>query len=127
MSFQDAVRVCLSKYADFSGRARRSEYWWFIVFSAVVTTVGEVLDTIIGTRSGSFGLIQGLAALALLLPWLAVGARRLHDVSRSAWLLLLLLIPVVGALILVVGFFIRESDPANAYGPSPVETDPQPA
>jgi uncharacterized membrane protein YhaH (DUF805 family) len=93
----------------------------------VVTTIGSVLDAIAGTGFGRVGLFQLIAGLALLLPWLAVGARRLHDVSRSAWLLLLLLIPVVGALILVVGFFIRESDPDNTYGPSPVEPGAQPA
>jgi uncharacterized membrane protein YhaH (DUF805 family) len=119
MSFQDAVKVCLNKYADFNGRARRSEYWWFVVFNAVVTTLASVVDAIIGTRSGSFGVIEGLAALALLLPGLAVGARRLHDVGRSGWLLLLAIIPVIGALILVIAFFIRDSGPDNQYGPSP--------
>jgi uncharacterized membrane protein YhaH (DUF805 family) len=119
MSFQDAVRTCLGKYADFTGRARRSEYWWFVVFTAVVTTIASVVDAIVGTKFGNFGLFQVLATLALLLPELAVGARRLHDVGRSGWMLLLLIIPVIGALILVVAFFIRDSEPDNDYGPSP--------
>ncbi len=127
MSFQDAVRVCLSKYADFQGRARRSEYWWFVVFTAVVTTIGSVLDALVGTGYGSYGLIEGVAALALLLPSLAVGARRLHDVGRSGWLLLLLIIPVLGALFLVIAFFIRDSQPENRYGPSPKPAGAEPA
>ncbi len=122
MSFPDAVKVCLSKYVDFSGRARRSEYWWFVVFDLIVSIVASIIDAIIGTRSGSFGLIEGLAALALLLPGLAVGARRLHDVGKTGWLQLLGIIPVIGALILIFGFFIRDSEPDNAYGPSPKGT-----
>ena len=119
MSFQDAVRVCLRKYADFSGRARRSEYWWFVVFNAVVTTIASVIDAIIGTRFGSTGLIQVLATLALLLPGLAVAVRRLHDVGRPGWWLFLVLIPIVGALILIIAFLVRDSEPDNTYGPSP--------
>jgi uncharacterized membrane protein YhaH (DUF805 family) len=119
MSFQDAVRVCLTKYADFTGRARRSEYWWFVVFNAVVTTLGGVVDALVGTRSGSTGVVQVIATLALLLPALAVGVRRLHDVGQSGWTLLLIIIPVLGALILVFAFFSRDSQADNKYGPSP--------
>ena len=119
MSFQDAVRVCLTKYADFSGRARRSEYWWFVVFTAVVTTIASVIDALLGTQFGRTGLLQGLATLALLLPSLAVGIRRLHDVGRSGWWVLLIIIPILGALILILAFFVRDSQPANDYGPSP--------
>jgi uncharacterized membrane protein YhaH (DUF805 family) len=122
MSFQDAVRACLTKYADFNGRARRSEYWWFVVFTAVVTTVASVADAIIGTRFSSTGLIQVLATLALLLPSLAVGVRRLHDVGQSGWSLFLIIIPVLGALILIFAFFSRDSGPDNKYGPSPKAT-----
>lgn len=119
MTFQDAVRVCLSKYADFSGRARRSEYWWFVVFAAVASTVASVLDAIIGTRFGGTGLIQVLVTLVLLIPSLAVGVRRLHDVGQTGWWVLLLLIPVVGAVVLILAFYIRDSAPDNQYGPSP--------
>jgi uncharacterized membrane protein YhaH (DUF805 family) len=119
MSFQEAVRVCLTKYADFGGRARRSEYWWFVVFNAVVGTVASVLDALIGTDFGRTGLLQLLAGLALLLPGLAVAVRRLHDVGRSGWWVLLVLIPIVGALILVLAYLIKHSEPDNAYGPAP--------
>jgi uncharacterized membrane protein YhaH (DUF805 family) len=122
MSFQDAVRICLQrKYADFNGRARRSEYWFFILFTAIASTIGAALDAIFRIRSGTYGgtgPIQGLIQLALLVPTLAVGARRLHDTGRSGWWLLIGLIPVVGWIILVV-FFVQDSQPDNQYGPNP--------
>jgi uncharacterized membrane protein YhaH (DUF805 family) len=126
MPFQAAVRECLTRYADFNGRARRSEYWWFVVFVAVVTTVANVVDAIIGTQFGRTGLVEVLATLALLLPSLAVGVRRLHDVGRPGWWVLLILIPVLGGLILVVAFFIRDSEPDNEYGPSPKAATAEP-
>jgi uncharacterized membrane protein YhaH (DUF805 family) len=122
MSFQDAVRVCLQrKFADFTGRARRSEYWFFILFTAIASALGSALDAIFGIRGGTYGgtgPIQGLIQLVLLIPTLAAGARRLHDTSRSGWWLLIGLIPVVGWIILVV-FFVQDSHPDNQYGPSP--------
>lgn len=121
MSFQDAIKVCLQrKYADFKGRARRSEYWFFVLFSAIVSIVGSILDAIFGLRSGTTGPIQGILQLALLVPSLAVGARRLHDTGRSGWWLLIGLIPVVGWIVLLV-FFVQDSHPANQHGPNPKE------
>lgn len=119
MSFADAVRTCLSKYADFSGRARRSEYWWFVLFTLLVSIVGSMLDALLGTDFDSRGgVINGLLSLALLLPSLAVGARRLHDTSRSGWWLLIGLVPILGAVVLVV-FFVLDSHADNQYGPRP--------
>jgi uncharacterized membrane protein YhaH (DUF805 family) len=119
MSFQDAVRTCLQKYVDFSGRARRSELWFFVLFNVIVSVVASIIDGILGTRSGyGYGTIQGLASLALLLPNLAVGARRLHDTGRSAWWLLIGLVPLVGAIVLIV-FYVQDSQGDNQYGPSP--------
>jgi uncharacterized membrane protein YhaH (DUF805 family) len=123
MSFQDAIRTCLQrKYAEFHGRARRSEYWFFILFTAIVGAVAGILDAIFGLRSGAqyggTGPIQGLLQLALLIPTLAVGARRLHDTGRSGWWQLIGLIPIVGWIILIV-FFVQDSQPANQHGPNP--------
>jgi uncharacterized membrane protein YhaH (DUF805 family) len=121
MSFQDAVRTCLTqKYVDFTGRARRSEYWYFVLFTFIVSIVASIIDTIIGTRSSTtgYGLVQGLASLALLLPGIAVGVRRLHDTGRTGWWLLIGLIPLVGAIVLIV-FFVQDSQGENAYGSSP--------
>src|SRR5690348_2196785 len=105
MSFQDAVRTCLQqKYADFNGRARRSEYWFFVLFYAIVRTVANVIDAVIGTRGfgASQGLLGLLVGLALLLPGLSVAVRRLHDTGRSGWWVLIGLIPLVGVIVLIV-------------------------
>ncbi len=119
MSFTDAVRTCLSKYVDFSGRARRSEYWWFALLVILAGVVGNLLDGLFGTRSDfGAGAIQGLINLALLLPSLAVAVRRLHDTSRTGWWILIGLVPVVGWIVLLV-FYVQDSQPDNEYGPSP--------
>jgi uncharacterized membrane protein YhaH (DUF805 family) len=119
MSFQDAVRICLQqKYADFSGRARRSEYWFFFLFNFLAQTVAGILDGLFRIRNAYGGPIQGLVWLALLVPGLAVGARRLHDIGRSGWWLLIGLVPIVGWIVLLV-FFVQDSHGDNKYGPSP--------
>jgi len=88
MPFQDAVRICLQrKYVDFTGRARRSEYWFFFLFTVLAGIVGGILDGLFGWRGGPYGgtgPIQGLIQLALLLPSLAVGARRLAFLNDAA-------------------------------------------
>jgi uncharacterized membrane protein YhaH (DUF805 family) len=119
MGFTDAVRICLQKYADFSGRGRRSEYWYFALFNLLVAIAAGILDAILGTDfdTGS-GLIGLLASLALLLPGLAAGVRRLHDTSRSGWWILIGLIPIIGWIILIV-FYVQDSHPDNQYGPNP--------
>ncbi len=90
MDFAAAIRSCLSQYATFSGRASRPEFWWFFLFQVLVMLIAGVLgDT-----------VSGIATLALLLPALAVGARRLHDIGRSGWWQLLSL-TVIGFLVLV--------------------------
>lgn len=113
MSFQDAVKTCLNKYVDFNGRARRSEYWWFVLFNVLVSIVFDIIDAIIGTS-----ILGLLAGLALLLPGIAVGVRRLHDTSRSGWWILIGLIPLIGWIILII-FYVQDSHPDNQYGPSP--------
>lgn len=119
MSFTDAVRTVLTKYADFTGRARRSEYWWFVLFTVLVGFVASIIDSILGTRNGTgTGLVSGLANLALLLPSLAVGARRLHDTGRSGWWLLLIFVILIGWIILIV-WYCQDSQGENKYGPSP--------
>lgn len=75
MDFAQAIKSCLSQYAGFTGRAPRSEFWWFFLFQVIVVVVASFVNQLIGN----------IASLALLLPALAVGARRLHDIGRSGW------------------------------------------
>ena len=111
MDFQQAVRTCLQKkYADFSGRAGRSEFWWFFLAQFLIMLVASLLGDI----------ISAIAALALLLPGIAVGARRLHDIGKSGWFLLLGFIPFIGFLVLLY-FFVQPSGPANAWGAGPAD------
>lgn len=117
MSFPDAVKACLSKYATFTGRARRSEYWWYTLFAALVYLVGSTLDAIANTN-----FIALVFAVALILPSLAVTARRLHDTDRSGWWILISLVPFGGIVLLV--FTVQDSHPDNAYGPSPKYNTP---
>jgi uncharacterized membrane protein YhaH (DUF805 family) len=122
------VMKALKQYADFNGRAQRTEYWLFVLFCLVVEIVLTMIDKMIGTYSSSTGagLLVGIFALAVLLPGLAVGVRRLHDTSRSGWWLLIGLIPLIGGIVLLV-FMVQDSTPGtNAYGPSPKE-QPAPA
>ena len=115
MSFVESIQTVLSKYCDFNGRARRSEYWWFTLAYCILSGI------LSGFAQGStiFGIISGLVSLALLLPSLGVSVRRLHDVGKSGWWLLLVLIPVIGAIILLV-WECKDSDPGdNQYGPNP--------
>ena len=107
MNFQQAVQTCFRKYVDFSGRASRPEYWWFFLGYVICAFVGGIVHN----------AVYYLVVLVFLLPLLAVGARRLHDVGRSGWFLLLGLIPVIGTLVLLY-FMVQPSQPeSNAYGP----------
>ncbi len=116
MSFMDAVRSCFAQYVGFSGRARRSEFWYFYLFSIIINIIATVLQRAVS--SSSSGVITGIVALALILPSLAVGVRRLHDTSRSGWWLLIGLIPIIGTIVLIV-FYVQDSHGDNKYGPSP--------
>jgi len=110
----------LNKYAVFSGRARRKEYWMFILFHSIFTILAMILDNVFGIAgSQGYGPIYGIYCLALFIPSLAVSFRRLHDVGKSGWFLLISLIPLVGAIwILIV--VCTDSDPEdNKYGANP--------
>lgn len=105
----------LKKYAVFSGRARRAEYWYFILFNMIISIVLGIIDGVIG----SGGILGGIYPLAVLIPSIAVSVRRLHDTNHSGWWLLISLLPFIGAIILLV-FLVRDSQPGqNQYGPNP--------
>ncbi|MFI6066542.1 DUF805 domain-containing protein [Micromonospora sp. NPDC051227] len=122
MSFGTAIKSVFSQYVGFSGRARRSEYWWFALFTVLVSIAAAILDSALGltfVEGSSSGFIGLVVSLALLLPTLAVAVRRLHDTDRTGWWVLIGLVPLVGAIVLIV-FFVQDGTPgANRFGPSP--------
>ena len=108
MTFTQAVRSVLSKYATFSGRARRSEYWWFYLFTILVSVATSIVDAVLGAAfDNEIGIVSTIASLALLLPSLAVTARRLHDTGRTGWWMLF---PVVAIFATVVVAFVTVFD-----------------
>lgn len=115
--FQEAVRTCFRKYATFSGRARRPEYWWFALFCFVVNIVLSLIDGVV-FGANAFAPLSTLFGLAVLIPSLAVGARRLHDTGRTAWWLLIALVPLAGLIVLIVFFCQKGDEGANQYGPA---------
>ena len=113
----------LKNYAGFSGRARRKEYWMFTLFNIIFLIVAMILDNVLGTaiEGVGYGLFYILYALAVLIPGLAVSFRRLHDVGKSGWMVLIALIPIIGAIWLLVLMVIDSKPGENEYGPNPKE------
>jgi uncharacterized membrane protein YhaH (DUF805 family) len=104
MQIQEAVETCVTrKYADFHGSATRSEYWWFVLFLIVIN----------GLLGVAAEWAAGLFALAMLVPYFAVGTRRLRDIGRSPWWWALLALPVVGWILLIVLFSRQGSTPVT--------------
>ena len=113
----------LKNYAGFSVRARRKEYWMFTLFNIIFAIVAMILDNVLGIAMAEvgYGPLYGLYALAMLIPGLAVSVRRLHDVGKSGWMLLIALIPLIGAIWLLV-LMVTDSNPGeNQYGANPKE------
>lgn len=136
MSFATAIRTCFSKYADFNGRATRSEFWWFYLFVVIVTTIPALIAVAIlagasaanpdAEASGAvavlgiaFMVLAVLVSLALIIPTYAVGCRRLHDRGVSGWLQLLVLVPC-GNIVLLVFWVLPTIPGDNQYGSAAV-------
>jgi uncharacterized membrane protein YhaH (DUF805 family) len=115
--FVEAVIAGYGKYATFGGRARRAEFWWFLLFTIVVATLARLVDVGMGAP-----LFEVFAVLMLLLPMLAVTSRRLHDTDRSAWWILVFAIPVAELVVLFLCAQRGRPEP-NRYGPAP-DTSP---
>jgi len=117
MSFVDAVKSAFANYVCFSGRARRSEYWYFVLFQVIVSVVLSILTSVTGATI--FTVLATLFSLAVLLPSLGLSIRRLHDIGKSGWWLFIGLVPVVGSILLLV-WTCKDSEPGdNAYGANP--------
>jgi uncharacterized membrane protein YhaH (DUF805 family) len=111
----------LRQYADFNGRARRTEYWMFTLVSVIVGLVLGLVDEVVfvGPGLSTTGWLHTIYSVAVLVPTLAVSARRLHDTGRSGWWLLIGLIPLIGVVVLIVFFALEGRRSCNAYGPDP--------
>ena len=104
MTFSESIKTCFSKYADFNGRASRSEYWWFFLFIVLVGIVASIISQ----------LVAAVFYLATLVPSIAAAARRMHDTDKSGWLLLIGIIPLVGLILLY--FLAQPGKEPNRFG-----------
>ncbi len=116
----------LKKYADFSGRARRKEYWFFVLFNIIVSILLAIVDVMLGLHAATMGIgiLSGLYSLAVIIPSIAVSVRRLHDINRTGWWVLIAFVPFIGALVLLVMALIAGTRGANDYGPDPKASAP---
>ncbi len=119
MNFPQAVASCFRNYVGFSGRAPRSEYWYWILFYVLVVIAAILIDTAV-FRGSSISPLTTIVELACLLPGLAVSIRRLHDIDRSGWWILLALIPLIGAIILLIWDCTKGTPGPNRFGPDPL-------
>ena len=117
MSFGTAVKSFFSNYIDFSGRARRSELWFSFLFVFLASFAGGLIDSLIGAATGSpIYIVAALINLAVIIPWIAVSVRRLHDINKSGLWYFLYLIPIVGSIMFII-FGVQDTDPAaNEWG-----------
>ena len=116
MSFTQAIGSGFKRYVDFSGRSSRSEYWWWYLFVFIGAFVSIVLDALMGTTP----VLYLILIAAVILPQLAVTVRRLHDLDKSAWGLLIGLIPFIGAIVLLVWLVSSGDEGNNRYGANPL-------
>ena len=123
VSFPDAIRLGFQHYFDFRSRSTRAEYWWWVLFAALTDVILTAVDIKLGTfdfRTGN-GLISGLFGLGIIIPGLALGARRLHDINRTGWWQLMWLgILLIGPVIVLIVWAIKPGDEGtNKHGPAP--------
>ena len=115
MNFSEAIKLGFGKYVTFAGRAARSEYWYWTLFTVIANMVAGILDSVLG----SLGLIGLIVSLTLLLPGIAVSARRLHDLERTAWWLLIALTGI-GLILLLIWDCIKGTTGPNRFGSDPL-------
>ncbi len=113
VNIQGAVQRFFDNYANFRGRASRSEYWYIQLVSLFISMIDSAVN------SDTFTNVLGVAYLAVIIPSLAVGVRRLHDIGKSAWYLLWVLLPIIGWIVLLVAYVTESKPEDNVYGPGP--------
>ena len=104
MTFTESIQICFKKYAEFTGRAMRSEFWWWVLFTFLLSACSQLLSQKLGS----------IISLAVFLPSIAVTARRLHDIGRSGWWQLVGLIPIIGWVIMIF-WCVKELSGSNEY------------
>lgn len=112
----------LKRYAEFSGRSRRKEYWLFILLYVILSVVATLLDTSVFREmaiNNEMGVVSLIVSVGLIIPLIAVAIRRLHDTDRSGWWILLGLIPLLGGLVLLVFYCLDGTPGDNRFGPDP--------
>ncbi|MFZ1019968.1 MAG: DUF805 domain-containing protein [Minisyncoccia bacterium] len=122
------MKSVLNKYADFNGRAGRKEYWMFLFFNAFFFILFAVLDQFLGIKViNLFDVLISIYTLLVIIPFVAVAVRRLHDTNRSGWWLLMSFFPLFGHIVLLIFFVIDSTQGQNRYGPNPKEIKSAPA
>lgn len=117
-------KVVFENYANFNGRARRSEYWFYTLANLIIAIALMIIDNVAGLafENIGYGPLYTLYSLAVLIPGLAVTVRRLHDVNKSGWFLLIAIVPLIGAIWLLVLFLTEGTKGSNEYGEDPKNT-----
>lgn len=121
MQIGQAISSGFQRYVDFSGRSSRSQYWWWALFYLIVNTLTQVLDSsALAESAGPASVLLLILSLGLLLPTLAVAVRRLHDLDRTGWWILISFVPIVGTIVLLVWFCTKGTDGSNRFGADPL-------
>jgi len=121
------IDIIKNKYAQFSGRASRSEFWYFALFYVILAFIVVLIDTLVinpmlgetASESAQGGILQLVVALALLIPSISIAIRRLHDIGKSGWWLLIPLVPVIGTLVLLYFYIVDSESGSNRFGTNP--------
>jgi uncharacterized membrane protein YhaH (DUF805 family) len=120
MGFGEAISSGFSNYVNFSARAARSEFWYWVLFAILLAIVANIIDAMIVGIGTGFSPISTIVSLGLLLPNIAMQVRRLHDLDRTGWWILIALIPIIGIIWLIVWYASKGTDGSNQYGPDPL-------
>ena len=124
MGFIEAIKICFNKYVDFKGRARRSEYWFFYLFTIISSLVLGFMEGLIGIFPNTDqAVLANIFSLLVIIPSIAVGVRRLHDTNHSGWWYLLIIIPIIGWIIILIWLCKNSDEGDNRFGSNPKYID----